>query len=173
MADVKMVTLISAEGKEVQVTKKQACLSVTISNMLEDVEESDEAIPLMNVTSEILEKIIKFCEKYEDAAQELSEREEVEYREKDISGWDKSFVNVPLTTLFDMILAANFLDIKPMLNLTCKAVAEMIKNKSVDEIKELFGVVGDFTEEERKQVLIDHPWLQEKDEESTMKSDGK
>lgn len=57
--------------------------------------------------------------------------------------------------------AANFLDIKPMLNLTCKAVAEMIKGKSQDEIKDLFGVKGDFTEEEVKQVLQENPWLRE------------
>lgn len=66
-------------------------------------------------------------------------------RRKVLEGWDKEFINVPLPTLFDMILvtfefswgfvnfkvtysqAANFLDLKPMLDVTCKAVAEMIK----------------------------------------------
>jgi len=161
MADVKMITLLSSDGKSVQVTEKQACMSMTISNMLEDVDDSDEPIPLMNVSSEILEKVVKFCEKYENEPQELSEREEVEYREKSITGWDKSFVDVPLSTLFEMILAANFLDIKLMLNLTCKAVADMIKGKTPEEIKTLFGVKGEFTAEEKQQVIRDNPWLQE------------
>ena len=48
-------------------------------------------------------------------------------RTKPLDGWDKTFVDVDLATLFEMILAANFLDLKPMLDVTCKAVAEMIK----------------------------------------------
>ena len=55
--------------------------------------------------------------------------------------------------------AANFLDLKPMLDITCKAVAEMIKGKTPDEIKKVFGVEGDFTDEEKAQVLRDNPWL--------------
>ena len=47
-------------------------------------------------------------------------------RVKPLEGWDQEFVRVPLATLFEMILAANFLDLKPMLDVTCKAVAEMI-----------------------------------------------
>ena len=38
-----------------------------------------------------------------------------------IVGWDADFVKVDQATLFEMILAANLLDIEPMLNLTCKA----------------------------------------------------
>ena len=80
-------------------------------------------------------------------------------RQKPLEGWDAEFVAVPLATLFEMILAANFLDLKPMLDVTCKAVAEMIKGKTPDEIKKVFGVEGDFTEEEKAQVLRDNPWL--------------
>ena len=43
--------------------------------------------------------------------------------------FDQDFVKVEQGTLFEMILAANYLDIKPF-NLTCKTVADMIKGKS-------------------------------------------
>lgn len=82
-------------------------------------------------------------------------------RTKPLDGWDLEFVKVPLATLFEMILAANFLDLKPMLDVTCKAVAEMIKGKTPDEIKKVFGVEGDFTQEEKEQVLRDNPWLED------------
>ena len=84
-------------------------------------------------------------------------------RTKPLDGWDLDFVRVPLATLFEMILAANFLDLKPMLDVTCKAVAEMIKGKTPDEIKKVFGVEGEFTEEEKAQVKLDNPWLCEQD----------
>lgn len=82
-------------------------------------------------------------------------------RTKPLDGWDLDFVRVPLATLFEMILAANFLDLKPMLDVTCKAVAEMIKGKTPDEIKKVFGVEGEFTQEEKEQVLRDNPWLED------------
>ena len=55
-------------------------------------------------------------------------------------------------TLFDLILAANYLDIKGLLDVTCKAVAEMIKGKSPDDIRKHFNIKNDFTNEEGEQV---------------------
>jgi hypothetical protein len=53
------------------------------------------------------------------------------------------------------------LDLPSLLNVTCKAVAEMIQGKTSDEIKTVFGVEGDFTQEETEQVLRDNPWLED------------
>lgn len=44
--------------------------------------------------------------------------------------WDAEFVKVDQSTLFDLILAANYLNIKSLLDLTCQTVAQMIKGKS-------------------------------------------
>lgn len=46
---------------------------------------------------------------------------------KDDGAFDKEFVKVDQPMLFDLILAANYLDIRPLLDLTCKTVADMIK----------------------------------------------
>ena len=44
--------------------------------------------------------------------------------------WDSEFVKVDQSTLFDLILAANYLNIKGLLDLTCQTVAQMIKGKT-------------------------------------------
>jgi len=49
-------------------------------------------------------------------------------------------MNVSMALLFDLILAANYLDIKGLLDLGCKTVANMITNKSPEEIKEMFRI---------------------------------
>lgn len=147
---------------EHKMTLKQARMCGTIANMLDDIDdESNVPIPIPNVKGEIFEKVIAFCKKYEDMKLITTEEEDLEMRVKPLEGWDKDFVNVSLAVLFEMILAANFLDLKHMLNLTCKAVAEMIKGKTPTEIKKVFGIEGDFTDAERDQVIRDNPWLLE------------
>lgn len=52
--------------------------------------------------------------------------------------WDQKFCNVHYTTIFEMINASNFLEIKPLLDLNCKIVAGMIKDKSKEEMRIMF-----------------------------------
>lgn len=40
----------------------------------------------------------------------------------DIDEWDKEFMNVDQGTLFELILAANYLDIRSLLDLGCKVI---------------------------------------------------
>ena len=79
------------------------------------------------------------------------------------------FVNVGESTeeqetLFNLILVANDLNIKPLLDITCAKVASMIKGKRPREIRAMFNIADDFTPEEREQVLRENPWLQEENE---------
>ncbi len=44
-------------------------------------------------------------------------------------------MDVDQELLFELILAANYMDIKPLLDLTCATVASMIKGKTPEEIR--------------------------------------
>ena len=61
-----------------------------------------------------------------------------------VQEWYANFVNVEQETLFELILAANYMDIKPLLDLTCATVASMIKgmysceNSEKDQIFDTF-----------------------------------
>jgi hypothetical protein len=48
-----------------------------------------------------------------------------------VQEWYANFVNVDQEILFELILAANYMDIKPLLDLTCATVASMIKGDSI------------------------------------------
>jgi S-phase kinase-associated protein 1 len=52
-----MVVLTSSDSVSFTVSKEVAERSVLIKNLLEDVGESDQPIPLPNVTSKVLEKV--------------------------------------------------------------------------------------------------------------------
>mmetsp|Transcript_135408 Transcript_135408/g.234852 ORF Transcript_135408/g.234852 Transcript_135408/m.234852 type:complete len:100 (-) Transcript_135408:228-527(-) len=66
-----------------------------------------------------------------------------------ISQWDKNFLYTNLIKggdekqhelLIDCIFAANFLNIKDMLDLICAALASMIKGKTPEQIRTLFNI---------------------------------
>ncbi|KAH7847323.1 hypothetical protein Vadar_024737 [Vaccinium darrowii] len=60
--------------------------------------------------------------------------------------------------LFDLILAANYLDIKGLLDLTCQTVADMIKGKTPEEIRKTFNTTTSFTPEEEEEVRRENAW---------------
>ena len=66
-----------------------------------------------------------------------------------------------MRTLFQLILAANYMDIKSLLDLTCAKVASMLKGKTPEEIQKTFNIVNDFTPEEEAQVREENKWCEE------------
>ena len=57
--------------------------------------------------------------------------------------------------------AANYLDIKGLLDVGCKTVANMIKGKSPEEIRKTFNIQNDFTPEEEDQIRRENEWAEE------------
>ncbi|OEL28696.1 SKP1-like protein 1A [Dichanthelium oligosanthes] len=55
-------------------------------------------------------------------------------------------------------MAANYLDIKGLLDLTCQTVADMIKGKTPEEIRKTFNIKNDFTAEEEEEVRRENQW---------------
>ena len=53
-----------------------------------------------------------------------------------------------LESIFDIIIAANYLDIKSLLDLSCAKIATLIRGKSPEEIRKTFNITKDFTPEE-------------------------
>ena len=78
-----------------------------------------------------------------------------------VQQWYATFVDVEQSILFELILAANFMDIKPLLDLTCATIASMIKGKTPEEIRQTFNIVNDFTPEEEEQVRQENRWCEE------------
>merc|ERR1712187_74324 len=54
--------------------------------------------------------------------------------------WDAKFINaLNKKTVFQIILGANYMDIKSLLHLGCAKIATLIKGKSPEEIKKILG----------------------------------
>ena len=114
-----------------------------------------------------MKKVLEWCEHHRNDPP-ASQDDDSDSRKKstDIDEWDQKFMQVDQEMLFEIILAANYLDIKPLLyvfiasqrvfcshlvlfsDVGCKTVANMIKGKTPEEIRKLFNIVNDFTPEE-------------------------
>ncbi|KAI3991950.1 hypothetical protein MKX01_012895 [Papaver californicum] len=156
MADTKkMVTLKSYDGGEFVVDEAVALQSNTIRHMIED-DCADSGIPLANVTSEIMGLVIQYCKKH---VEENPPQGDAPAVDEDLKKWDAEFVNkFEQKTLFHLILAANYLDIKSLLDLTCQKIADMIKEKTPDEIRKTFNIKNDFTPEEEEEIRREKQW---------------
>eukprot|EP01085_Mycamoeba_gemmipara_P003693 Mycagemm_TRINITY_DN10287_c1_g2::TRINITY_DN10287_c1_g2_i1::g.3693::m.3693 type:complete len:160 gc:universal TRINITY_DN10287_c1_g2_i1:114-593(+) len=155
------VKLASVDEQEFTVSIDVAKMSETIKHMVEDI-GADQTIPLPNVTGKILQKVIAYCQYHLEHPTPVSEEKKDEKRTDDISPWDLEFCKVDQATLFELILAANYLDIRPLLDLTCKTVANMIKGKTPEEIRKTFNIKNDFTPEEEEQVRKENEWCEER-----------
>jgi S-phase kinase-associated protein 1 len=160
MGDSDILTLQSADGENFQVEVEVAKKSETIKNLIEDA-GIDSPIPLPNVNGKILTKVVEYC-KYHHEHPELNTKKEGEEKEEEICSWDLDFCKLEQSTLFDLILAANYLDVKDLLTLSCKTVANMIKGKTPEEIRKLFNITKEFTPEEEEQVRKENEWCEER-----------
>uniref|UniRef100_A0A8D2JTF9 S-phase kinase-associated protein 1 n=1 Tax=Sciurus vulgaris TaxID=55149 RepID=A0A8D2JTF9_SCIVU len=157
------IKLQSSDGEIFEVDVESVKQLVTIKTMLEDLgmdDGDDDPVPLPNVNVAILKKVIQWCTHHKEDPPSPEDDENKEKRTDDTPFWDQEFLKVDQGTLFELILAANYVDIKGLLDVTCKTVANMIKGKT-EEIHKTFNIKNDFTKEEEAQVLKENQRCEE------------
>lgn len=131
------VKLQTSDDKIYEVGREIAQRSNTVKNLLDDFPDNEDVtIPIPMVTSYILEKVLTYFE------------------QECLSTMDQS-------ELFEVILAANYLDIEDLLNDACQVVADMMKGLTTEQIRELFHIENDFTPEEEAEIKREHCWFEE------------
>lgn len=114
--------------------------------MIED-ECADNVIPLSLVKGNVLSKILEFSQKHAESSSE------------DLKIWEAEFMKVDQPMLYELLVGANYLEIPKLLDLAYQAVADMIKGKSVDEIRRMFNIKNDFMPEEEDAIRKENPWV--------------
>lgn len=138
------VTLTSSDGFRFCVDRRMALQSGTIQAMLED-DDTVTQFPVPNVNGRTLEYVVEYVS-HHDAGGASEE-------------WDERFMDrLPQKDLFEVILAANYLNVRALLDCMCKRVAFMIRGKSPAEIRVLFDIRNDFTPEEEDELQRENQW---------------
>lgn len=91
------IRLQSSDGEVFDTDEQIAKVSGTIKNMLEDCNMDggeDAVVPLPNVNSAILRKVLQWANYHKDDPVALDDDENKEKRTDDISAWDADFLKV-------------------------------------------------------------------------------
>ncbi|XP_059624696.1 SKP1-like protein 1B [Cornus florida] len=153
MSTSKTVVLRTSDGETFEVEEVVALESQTIKHMIED-DCADSVIPLPNVNSKILSMIIEYCKKHIETP-----KSEDKISDDAFKTFDANFIKaVDQATLFDLILGADYLDIKSLLDLTSQTVADMIKDMTLVEVRKTFNIKNDYTSEEEEELRKENTW---------------
>jgi len=150
------VILVAADGHKVEVPRNVAEMSVLIKEMLADDEDDETSeIPLPNVQKEVLEKVVEFCKHHvNDPMAEIEKPLKSNVMTDVVSDWDANYIDVEQSTLFSIILAANYLDLPSLLDLACAKVASMIKGKTPEEIRKYVIFSYPFSRRSRRKIWM-------------------
>jgi len=152
---------VSQEDEKFLVNKRIALLSELVKTMAEGDKEEKE-IPLPNVKSAVLRKVIVFLEYHSTTPSKEIEKPIKSANMKEVvSEWDADFVDVDHDMLFELVLAANYMDIKSLLDLACAKIASMIKGRTPEQIRQTFNIKSDFSPEEEEAVRAENKWAEE------------
>ena len=109
-----------------------------------------------------MKKIVEYLEHYKNEEPKEIERPLPSSKfEECVDKWDFDYIDICLDEIFEIINASNYLNIKPLLELASAKMASLMKGKTTEEIKKLFGITNDFTPEEEQQIIEEDKWCME------------
>eukprot|EP00462_Mataza_sp_D1_P005276 CAMPEP_0175104776 /NCGR_PEP_ID=MMETSP0086_2-20121207/9969_1 /TAXON_ID=136419 /ORGANISM="Unknown Unknown, Strain D1" /LENGTH=177 /DNA_ID=CAMNT_0016380313 /DNA_START=44 /DNA_END=577 /DNA_ORIENTATION=+ len=159
--EVNLVLVSGPDKEKITVSKKVAEQSELVKTMAEGDKDEIE-IPLPNVKGSVLNKVVQYMKYHcDNPSKEIDKPLKSAVMSEVVSQWDADFVEVDQEMLFELILAANYMDIKPLLDLTCAKVASLIKGKTPEQIRKTFNIENDFTPEEEEAVRQENRWAEE------------
>ncbi|XP_011623330.1 SKP1-like protein 12 [Amborella trichopoda] len=156
-----MIFLRSSDDNVFELAEEAVMQCETIKNIIEDgCTTSEKCIPLPNVSSETLSKVIEYLNHHvkDDKRKGKVGEEEKKKAEWELTEWDEKFFSNDMQTLYDITLAANYLKVKSLFDKTCMTIANHMKDWSPEEIWMTFGIQNGISPEEVEQVKMENQW---------------
>nr|XP_017005492.2 S-phase kinase-associated protein 1-like [Drosophila takahashii] len=120
---------------DTQVVKCSGLIMTLLKDSGEEVEEN-ALVLLPCVTSTALRRVLTWAQFHKDDDEGKDKRT--------ISSWDARFLEVDKDTLFQLVLAADYLKIQDLLDLTCDVVSTMVHGKTPEQMRKFFNINIDF-----------------------------
>ncbi len=152
METTKLV-LVSSDNQKIEIDSESAQKSHLLKGLMTDFNSSQEPIPIPDIKADILNKVVEYLTYYKGKnPKDIPKPMPSANLSEIIDEWDVKFINgIELDSVFDLINAANYMDIPSLLDLSCAKIASLLKGKTAQEIRTMFNIECDLTEEELKE----------------------
>lgn len=155
MAD--SITLIIEGSEKVKVSPNISKVSELIRSIIDD--SQNEEIPLEQISKQVLEKILLYCEKCGYSNQNQISRL-LASSGPTFEPWQQEFLDgLDDSMLKKMIAAADYLQMSNLLYLLLAHLSCDIKNRTIDEIMAKYQIDEPLTDEVEEEMLVDYPWV--------------
>ena len=155
----KTIKVKSSDGKVIELSTKAASRSKLLSGIIEDFPEDSE-FPLNKINGATLEKVKEYLSHYQDSEPRQIEKPLQKDFKDCVDEWDYKFIGDDNSQILALIFAANFMDIKPLLELAAAKVATLIRGTTTESIRKDFDI-KDISQEEDKQMQKDKSYLEQ------------
>ena len=144
-----IIKLKSSNGEIFEI-KEKCFLRSNYYKQIKDISNPNEEMPLKEIDSKTLSKIIEYLNHYENEdPKEIPKPLPDPDLKQFLSEWDYNYIILPsLQEIVDLVNAANTLDIKELVTLCSARLASEMMNCSIEEVRQKFGIVADMTQEE-------------------------
>lgn len=153
----------SQEGKEFKISKKSATLSKLLFGALQDF-QGEINVPLQEIDDKTMQRAVDYLEHWQGLAPpEIEKPLKSKFMEENTDKWSADYINsMTLPELADLAVAANFMEIHPLLELACAKIASTGKDKSDDELFTEYGIdPALYTEEVKEKIKQENQWLED------------
>ena len=151
--EVTNIVLISSDNQKIEIDSESAQKSHLLKGLITDFSNQQDPIQMPDIKYEILKKVVEYLTYYKDKVpKDIPKPMPSANLSEVIDEWDVNFINsIELDNVFDLINAANYMDISSLLDLSCAKIASLMKGKTVQEIRTMFNIECDLTDEELKE----------------------
>merc|ERR1711920_1164120 len=144
-----LVSSDDVNGEKFTIDRESAMMCNLVKSIIEGDSEA-KTIEIKKVSSDILKLIVTYLIHHKGKVPaEIAKPIRSVKMEKIVEDeWDAKFINSQTKrTIFQIILGANYMDIKSLLHLGCAKIATLIKGKSPEEIKNILSEEDDVVKE--------------------------
>ena len=147
------IVLISSDNQKIEIDSESAQKSHLLKGLITDFSTQQDPIQIPDIKYDILKKVVEYLTHYKDKVpKDIPKPMPSANLSEVIDEWDVNFINsIELDNVFDLINAANYMDISSLLDLSCAIIASLMKGKTAQEIRTMFNIECDLTDEELKE----------------------
>ena len=160
MAERSLITLITSDSVKVEVDSRISNLSGLIKDILEDSGTSEE-LPLPRISKQMLDILLEFTYHHNFNLPSSIPRplNKTNFSEIIEDPWDVEFINrFSQEELNHLLVAADFMNFKPVLDLGCAFIASKLKGKEPETLLEEWEITEEITPEDDDKLKQENPW---------------